>query len=158
MEDILNGLNNFLNIIIQIITHKIFYTTFFTWLLAQTLKVIIFFITKHKFDFRLFVGTGGMPSSHTEAVSAITTTIGLYSGFDSPVFMVSLCYAIIVISDALGVRRAAGKQATLLNKMMDEIEHGKFKYEKRLKELLGHTPMEAFAGILIGIIFPILIF
>jgi acid phosphatase family membrane protein YuiD len=72
--------------------------------------------------------------------------------------MVSLGYALVVISDALGVRSAAGKQAVILNKMMDEIEQGKVKYEKRLKELLGHTPMEAFAGILIGIIFPILIF
>lgn len=158
MDNFLITLVNALDIILQIVTHKIFYVTFFTWLLAQTLKVVIFFISKHKFDFRLFVGTGGMPSSHTAAVSAITTTVGLYSGWDSPVFMVSLCYAIIVISDALGVRRAAGKQAVLLNKILDEIEHGKFKYEKRLKELLGHTPMEAFAGILIGIIFPILIF
>lgn len=158
MFDFLIIFNNIWNIIMQIVTHKIFYVTFFTWLFAQTLKVVIFFITKHKFDFRLFVGTGGMPSSHTAAVSAITTTIGLYSGWDSPVFMVSLCYAVIVISDALGVRRAAGKQAIVLNKMMDEIGHGKFKYEKRLKELLGHTPLEAFAGILIGIIIPILIF
>lgn len=158
MFDLLIILGNIWDTILQIVTHKIFYVTFFTWFIAQTLKVMIFFIKKRKFDFRLFVGTGGMPSSHTAAVSAITTTIGLYSGWDSPVFMVSLCYAVIVISDALGVRRAAGKQAIVLNKMMDEIEHGKFKYEKRLKELLGHTPMEAFTGILIGIIFPILIF
>jgi len=158
MNNIFITLGNIWDTILLIVTHKIFYVTFFTWLLAQTLKVLIFFITKHKFDFRLFVGTGGMPSSHTAAVSAITTTIGLYSGWDSPVFMVSLCYAIIVISDALGVRRAAGKQAVLLNKIMDEIEQGRFKYEKRLKELLGHTPMEAFAGILLGIVFPILIF
>ncbi|MBP7792201.1 MAG: divergent PAP2 family protein [Candidatus Goldbacteria bacterium] len=142
----------------QIITHKIFYTTFFTWLFAQILKILIYFIKYHKFDFKLFVGTGGMPSSHTALVTSLTTTVGLYSGWDSTVFMVSLCYALVVISDALGVRSAAGKQAAVLNKMMDEIEHGKFKYEKRLKELLGHTPMEAFAGILIGIIFPILIF
>ncbi|MCX7698902.1 MAG: divergent PAP2 family protein [Candidatus Goldbacteria bacterium] len=158
MDDFLIVINNIWNTLVIIVTHKIFYITFFTWLIAQTLKVLIFFITKHKFDFRLFVGTGGMPSSHTAAVSAITTTIGLYSGWDSPIFMVSLCYALIVISDAMGVRRAAGKQAVVLNKMMDEIGHGKFKYEKRLKELLGHTPLEAFAGILIGIIFPILMF
>ena len=145
------------SVFITIITHKIFYITFLTWFFAQTLKVIIYLVVRRRFDFRLFVGTGGMPSSHTAAVTACTTTIGLYSGFDSAVFMVCLCYCIVVISDAVGVRRAAGRQARILNKMMDEAEKSIFSSE-RLKEWIGHTPLEAFAGMLIGIILPVIMF
>lgn len=154
---IIEKLNELFNVIVTIVTCKIFYLPFFTWLFAQTLKVIIFFVVKHRFDFRLFVGTGGMPSSHTAAVTAGTTTIGMVTGWDSPIFMVCLLYCIVVVSDAVGVRRAAGKQAIVLNKMLDEFEKNGFKAE-RLKELLGHTPLEAFIGILIGIIIPVLFF
>lgn len=147
----------FINVIITIVTCKIFYIPFFTWFIAQTIKVLIYLITKHKFDFRLFVGTGGMPSSHTAAVTAGTTTIGMAAGWTSPVFMVCLLYCIVVISDAVGVRRAAGKQARVLNKIVDELEHSEFKTE-RLKELLGHTPFEAFVGVVIGIIIPVLMY
>ncbi|HRU40218.1 MAG TPA: divergent PAP2 family protein, partial [Candidatus Goldiibacteriota bacterium] len=82
----------------------------------------------------------------------------LSTGWDSPIFMVSLLYCIVVISDAMGVRRAAGKQAVILNKMMDEMWTSSFKYEKRLKEWLGHTPLEAIAGMLIGILLPVIMF
>ncbi len=154
---ILEKIMEFINIIIMIVTCKIFYIPFFTWFIAQTLKVIIYVITKHKFDFRLFVGTGGMPSSHTAAVTAGTTTIGMTAGWTSPVFMVCLLYCIVVISDAVGVRRAAGKQAQVLNKIVDELEHSEFKSD-RLKEFLGHTPFEAFVGIVIGILIPNLMY
>lgn len=147
----------FINVIITIVTCKIFYIPFFTWFLAQTMKVIIYVIVRHKFDFRLFVGTGGMPSSHTAAVTAGTTTIGMATSWTSPIFMVSLLYCIVVISDAIGVRRAAGKQAKVLNKIVDELEHSEFKTE-RLKEFLGHTPFEAFVGVIIGIIVPVLMY
>ena len=157
MEAIMNGVVEFGSAFITIVTHKIFYITFLSWFVAQALKVVLFFIVKKKFDFRLFVGTGGMPSSHTAAVTACTVTIGLYSGFDSPVFMVCLCYCIVVISDAVGVRRAAGKQARVLNKMLADAEVKK-KNPERLKELLGHSPMEAFAGLVLGIILPIIMF
>jgi acid phosphatase family membrane protein YuiD len=146
------------NILFTIVTNKIFYITFASWFFAQTLKVIFYFIKFKKFDFRLFVGTGGMPSSHTAAVTAVTVTIGLDQGWASPVFMVSLLYCIVVISDAMGVRRAAGKQAVILNKMMDEMWKSEFKYEKKLKEWLGHTPLEAVAGIVIGILLPVIMF
>lgn len=158
MQGFFNGLLEVLRILRIIVTTKIFYITFFTWFFAQTLKVLFFFAAKKKFDFRLFVGTGGMPSSHTAAVTAVTTTVGLTTGWSSPVFMVSLCYCIVVISDAVGVRRAAGKQATLLNKIMDEMWSSEFKYEKRLKEWLGHTPLEAIAGLIIGILLPVIMF
>ncbi len=147
----------FINVIITIVTCKIFYITFFTWFLAQTIKVLLYLLFKHKFDFRLFVGTGGMPSSHTAAVTAGTVTIGMATSWTSPVFMASLLYCIVVVSDAVGVRRAAGKQAMVLNKIIDELEHSEFKTE-RLKEFLGHTPFEAFVGIVIGILVPVLMY
>ena len=98
-----------------------------------------------------------MPSSHTSAVTAVTMCTGMTTSWDSTVFMVCLCYCIVVISDAVGVRRAAGKQAETLNKMVDELGHAHFRGE-RLKELLGQTPLEAFAGLLLGILIPILMF
>jgi hypothetical protein len=153
-----SAINDILRILISIVTSKIFYTTFFTWFLAQALKIIINFGRTGKIDFRLLVGTGGMPSSHTATVTALTTSVGLTSGWTSPVFMVSLGYCIVVCSDAMGVRRAAGRQARLLNMMMDEIGHNRFHAEKRLKELLGHTPLEAAAGILLGILMPIIFY
>ena len=158
MQGFFDGFSEVLRILKIIVTTKIFYVTFFTWFFAQTLKVLFFFAAKRKFDFRLFVGTGGMPSSHTASVTALTTCIGLTTGWNSPVFMVALCFCIVVISDAIGVRRAAGKQAVLLNKIMDDMWTSEFKYEKRLKEWLGHTPMEAIAGLIIGILLPVIMY
>ncbi|HDQ26085.1 MAG TPA: divergent PAP2 family protein [bacterium] len=158
MHYVSDGFFAAMNVLHTILTNKIFYVTFSTWFIAQVMKVLIFLIINRKFDFRLLVGTGGMPSSHTATVTAVTMCIGLATGFDTPVFMVCLCFAIVVISDAMGVRRAAGRQAAVLNKIMDEMAEHKFKYEKRMKELLGHTPLEAIAGIVIGIILPLLMF
>jgi len=138
---------------LTIITNRIFYVTFTAWFVAQTMKVLLDVVINKRFNFRLFVGTGGMPSSHTAAVTAGTMMIGMNTGWASPLFMVCLLYCIVVVSDAVGVRRAAGKQASILNKMLDEIGHNKFTTE-RLKELLGHSPMEAGAGLLIGMIIP----
>jgi len=145
-------------IIKTIVVNKIFITTFIAWAFAQTLKVILHFIHHRKLDFRLFVGTGGMPSSHTAFVSALATNIGLYCGWDSPIYLVTLAFTVIVITDAVGVRRAAGKQASLLNKMMDEMYEKNEKFPDRLKELLGHTPIEAAAGILLGILSAIVMY
>ncbi|MCE5301143.1 MAG: divergent PAP2 family protein [Spirochaetia bacterium] len=145
------------DIFVRIVTNRIFYITFTSWFVAQFLKLVIYFVQTKKFNFRLLVGTGGMPSSHTATVTAVTTCVGLSAGWESPVFMVSLCYCIVVISDAMGVRRAAGKQAQVLNVMMDEFGRAKFNGQ-RLKELLGHTPLEATAGILLGILIPVIMF
>ena len=158
MQGLIDAVLAVLLILKTIVTNKIFYITFFSWFFAQTLKVIFYFAKHRRFDFRLFVGTGGMPSSHTAAVTAGTVSVGMTLGWDSPVFMVSLLFCIVVISDAMGVRRAAGKQAVILNKMMDEMWDSEFKYEKRLKEWLGHTPLEALAGIVIGILLPVIMF
>ncbi len=140
------------------VVNKIFITTFIAWAFAQTLKVFLHFVHHKKIDFRLLVGTGGMPSSHTAFVSALSTNIGLYCGWDSPIYLVTLAFTVIVITDAVGVRRAAGKQASLLNKMMDEMYDKNENFPDRLKELLGHTPIEAAAGILLGILSAIVMY
>lgn len=153
MEAIAQFFSNFMTII----TNKIFYITFSSWFAAQVIKFVLHFITHKKFNFRLLVGTGGMPSSHTAAVTAGTMCTGMATSWDSPILMVCLLFCIVVISDAVGVRRAAGKQAATLNKMLDDASHAQFRGE-RLKELLGHTPLEAAAGLLLGILIPILMF
>ena len=135
----------------QFLNNPVVVTTFFGWLIAQTMKVLIGVVTKKRFNFRWLVGTGGMPSSHAAGVTAMTTAVGLYHGVDTALFGVALMFTVVVISDAQGVRRAAGQQATILNQIMDDIYWKKKIQEDRLKELLGHTPFQIFAGIGVGL-------
>lgn len=128
------------------------------WFVAQVLKFLITLFKDKKLDFGRLMGSGGMPSSHSAFVMALATSCGLFYGWDGPVFGISLVLAFIVMYDAAGVRRAAGKQAALLNQLVEDL----FAYgvtEKtnvQLKELLGHTPFQVFAGALLGIIIAIL--
>jgi acid phosphatase family membrane protein YuiD len=135
----------------QIVNAKIFYVTTIGWAVAQSLKVLIFYIRQHRIDFRLFVGTGGMPSSHSAFVSTMAASIGFTAGWDSPVFLLALGLAVIIMSDAAGVRRAAGQQAKILNAIIDDLYSSKPVPPKRLKELLGHTPVQVLVGALLGI-------
>ena len=128
-----------------------FVSVLVAWLTAQTLKVILGIITEKRFNFKWFVGTGGMPSSHAAVASGMAAAMGLSCGFDSPLFGLALLFAIIVISDAQGVRRASGKQAEILNKILDDIYWKKKIQEDRLKELLGHTPFQIIVGVALGI-------
>jgi acid phosphatase family membrane protein YuiD len=140
------------DIFVQIVRNKIFLTVLSSWIIAQTLKVIIGFFMQKKVDFRWFVGTGGMPSSHTAGASCLATAIGLAYGFDSVHFALAASFAIVVMFDAQGVRRATGRQARILNKIMDDIYwKGKIQ-EGQLRELIGHTPIEVIAGFFLGII------
>lgn len=139
------------NVFTEIFHNKIFVTTLSSWLIAQTIKVIIGVIRHRKFDFRWFVGTGGMPSSHTAGASCLATAIGLNYGFDSVYFALAASFTIVVMFDAQGVRRASGKQARILNKVMNDIYwQGKIQ-EGRLRELIGHTPIEVIVGFLLGV-------
>ncbi len=131
---------------------KILYVTTLAWFVAQGLKVLIYWIRNHKINFRLFVGTGGMPSSHSAFVCSLATAIGLETGWDSPVFLLSVGMALIIMSDAAGVRRAAGQQAKILNEIVDDLYSSRPVPEKKLKELLGHTPVQVFAGAILGIV------
>ena len=128
--------------------NKIFQVAIFSWFIAQTVKVFHTLVTKKQFDFTRFVGSGGMPSSHASFVMGLTTAVGLIHGWDSTYFAISLCISLIIMYDAAGVRRAVGKQAIILNKMIEDMQHKKEKIitEQRLKELIGHTPIEVFCG------------
>jgi len=134
----------------EAIKNKIFMTTLSAWAIAQTIKVSLGIIRKKRFDFRWFIGTGGMPSSHAAGASCLATAIGFKYGFDSVYFALAASFALVVMFDAQGVRRATGKQAYILNKIMDDIYwQGKPK-ENRLRELIGHTPVEVIVGCLLG--------
>ncbi len=121
------------------------------WVLAQTFKVISGVLREKRFNFRWILMTGGMPSSHSAAVASLSTVVGLYYGFGSIPFWMVLVFSLIIMFDAAGVRRAVGRQASILNKIVDEVSQGKPFREKRLKELLGHTPVEVLAGAALGI-------
>lgn len=121
------------------------------------IKVIRGMIKEKRFNFRWLFDTGGMPSSHSASVASTATAVGLYYGFMTIPFLLTGVFTIVIMFDAAGVRRSAGKQAQILNKMLDELyEKGQFA-EERLKELLGHTPVEVFAGALLGIIITLLL-
>jgi len=135
----------------QIFNNRVLITTLLAWLVAQSIKVMLGVIQKKKFDFRWFIGTGGMPSSHVSGATALAWSSGMEYGFDSIFFALAAAFAIVVIFDAQGVRRATGKQAHILNKVMDDIYFKGRIQDERLRELIGHTPLEVFGGILLGI-------
>ena len=140
----------------QLAENKIFLTTLCAWLIAQSIKVFIGVIIQKRLDFRLFVGTGGMPSSHVAGASCLATAVGFAYGFDSVYFALAASFTIVVMFDAQGVRRATGKQARILNKITDDIYwQGKIP-EGRLRELIGHTPLEVIAGLLLGVLVAII--
>lgn len=110
------------------------------------------FATHRRWNLRRFVGTGGMPSSHAAAVSALSTAVGLKEGFGTTLFGVTLYFSLIVMYDAAGLRQAAGRQAAILNRLIDEhFEHPE-KNTHRLMELLGHTPLEVLVGAVLGVV------
>ena len=129
------------------------------WASAQFLKVILTLVLLRKMDVTRFVGEGGMPSAHSAFVMALTVSMGLNYGFDSAYFAMSAALASVVMYDAAGVRRAAGKQAAKINRIIKHLMEKSSDYqdtEKQLRELLGHTPLEVVAGALLGIIIAIL--
>lgn len=132
--------------------------TLIAWVLAQSIKVAIGVIRERKFDFRWFVGPGGIPSSHAAGAAALATSIGLRNGFDTVYFALAVAFAVVVMFDAQNVRRSAGKQAQILNKMMEDIYWQGRIEEVRLRELLGHTPVEVFLGMLLGILIAVMLY
>lgn len=123
-----------------------------SWVVAQVMKSFIWMIQNRKFSFVSLVASGGMPSSHSATVCALATSIGRLKGFTSPEFATAFILAFIVMYDAAGVRRAAGEQAKILNHIVDDLGRGDTEHmPKRLKELIGHTPLQVFAGAILGI-------
>ncbi len=122
------------------------------WALAQMLKVPVEYLQTRRFNWALLVQAGGMPSSHSALIVGIAHGIGLSVGFDSALFALAFAMAMIVIYDATGIRRQAGKHAELINAMINDLAAGNPLKEEQLREVLGHTPLEALGGILLGLI------
>lgn len=121
-------------------------------LLAQAAKLVVDLIKNRKVNVRTLVTTGGMPSAHSALVTSLATGVGQTAGWASPDFAIATIFAVIVMYDAAGVRQAAGKQARILNQMIDELfrENHEFNQD-RLKELLGHTPFQVIVGSVLGV-------
>jgi acid phosphatase family membrane protein YuiD len=125
---------------------------FTAWALAQIIKVPLNYLANREWDWALLLRAGGMPSSHSALMAATTHAIGLFVGFESPLFALSVALAVIVIYDATGIRRQAGKHAEIINAMVRDLASGHPLREEQLKEVLGHTPLEALGGMLLGLV------
>lgn len=129
------------------------WTAAIAWAIAQAIKIVLTLIKEHRFDFTRITGTGGMPSSHSAFTVALATSIGNTDGFGSSIFAVAAAFAIIVMYDATGIRRSAGQQAVILNRIVEKIGREDISETgKKLKELLGHTPIQVFAGAVLGVV------
>ena len=136
----------------QLLANEVLVVSIVAWLLAQFSKLLIYLLRERKLQVRYLAAAGGMPSSHSALVTALATRVGMDYGVDSGIFGVALIFAAVVLYDAAGVRRAVSHQARILNRMLEEvIEYQRFN-EKRLLELLGHTPFEVFVGLMLGLI------
>ncbi|HET9909464.1 MAG TPA: divergent PAP2 family protein [Anaerolineales bacterium] len=122
------------------------------WLLAQIIKIPLDYFRTRRWNWALLLTTGGMPSSHSSLMTATTLAIGLYDGFDSPVFALGVAITMIVTYDAAGVRQQAGIHAKRINVLFDELLHGHPINQRDLREVIGHTPLEVAGGILLGLI------
>lgn len=131
--------------------YKYIIVPFLVWFGIQLFKLIYDLVTTKKFNFKRIMQAGGMPSSHSAVVVALTTMIAKAEGINSPIFGVSLIFSFVVMYDAAGVRRAAGKQAKLLNKIVETPGLSGVEVSERLVEVLGHTPIQVLVGALIGL-------
>lgn len=141
-----------MNDFMTFVQNKYIYIPFFLWFGIQLFKLIYDLVKTKKFNFKRIMGAGGMPSSHSAVVTAMATMIGKNEGVGTPLFALSFLFAFVVMYDACGVRRAAGKQARLLNKIVETPGLTGMQVTERLVEVLGHTPVEVFVGAIIGIV------
>ncbi len=140
-----------MQIINEIVYNKCIYVPFILWFLIQTFKVLTELVVNKKLDVKRIVGAGGMPSSHSAIVCSLATCVGKEYGFDSGIVAISMVMAFVVMYDAAGVRRAAGKQARILNKILETPGLTTVEVQEKLVEVLGHTPIQVFVGALLGI-------
>lgn len=137
----------------ELLQNRILITAIVGWFVAQLIKFVLVMVEEKRLNFERLVGSGGMPSSHSSFVTSMSTAVLLAHGVGSTAFAICVVFSLVVMYDASGVRRAAGKQAVILNKLVENF--GKEKPEvtgERLKELLGHSPLEVFAGAFLGIV------
>ena len=146
-----------MNYVSDIFLNKILQVAILSWFIAQAIKVIITLIKDRRFDFTRMFGSGGMPSSHASFTVSLATAVGVETSFSSVEFALAAAFAMVVMYDATGVRRSAGEQAKILNKIVESMRYKEpSQAGKKLKELLGHTPFEVFAGAVLGIIVAII--
>jgi acid phosphatase family membrane protein YuiD len=134
-----------------ILNNHVLWTTLAAWLVAQALKLPLAYLRTRRWNWALLVSAGGMPSSHSALVTATAHSVGLYAGFGSPIFALAVSMAMVVVYDATGIRRQAGMQAQKINILVDELLKGHPVSDKQLREVLGHTPLEALGGVLLGL-------
>ena len=141
----------------ELIHNKCLIVPISIWAIIQLWKFIWDSIKTRKINFRRLLGAGGMPSSHSAVVTSLMITVGSYKGWGSPEFALAVMFACIVMYDAAGVRRAAGKQARILNQIVNTKEMSELEVREKLVEVLGHTPFEVFIGALIGVVYALII-
>jgi acid phosphatase family membrane protein YuiD len=135
-----------------IFANRVLWSALAAWFLAQALKTPLHYLRQRKWEWSVSFGAGGMPSSHSALVVAAAHAIGLHYGFDHPAFGLAVAVAMIVVYDAAGVRRQAGIQAQKINILVNELLRRHPISQQQLREVLGHTPLEAFGGVLLGLI------
>ncbi len=141
-----------MQILDEIVHNKCIYIPFILWFLIQTFKVLTDLVVNKKLNVRRIVGAGGMPSSHSAIVCSLATCVGKEYGFDSGIFAIAMVMAFVVMYDAAGVRRAAGKQARILNKLLETPGLTTIEVQEKLVEVLGHTPIQVFVGAILGVV------
>ncbi|HOM01352.1 MAG TPA: divergent PAP2 family protein [Acetivibrio sp.] len=142
-----------MKLVYSILSNKTITVPVIAWFIAQFLKVVNVVVVERKLDFTRFIGSGGMPSSHSSFIVSLATVVGKIKGIDSAEFGISVAVAAIVMYDAAGVRRAAGKQAKVLNKLIfSQKEEDRKNFDENLKELIGHSPFEVFVGAMLGML------
>jgi acid phosphatase family membrane protein YuiD len=138
--------------LIGILHNRVLIIALIGWGIAQGLKVPMEYLRSRRWKWAMVLAAGGMPSSHSALIVGATQSVGLYYGFDHPVFALGVAITMIVTYDAAGVRRQAGMHAERINLLFDELMHGHMPNERELREVLGHTPLEVLGGILLGIV------
>lgn len=149
-----------MNFLIDLVNNRIFLSAACGWVVAQLLKTLIHMWFNRKFVAERLIGSGGMPSSHSATVCALATSAGMEYGASSFEFAIAAIFAIVVMYDAMGVRRETGIQAKVLNEMIEMFTHmGKeMSVEEKLKEFVGHTPLQVLMGALLGILISVLMY
>ena len=135
----------------ELLDNQVLLGTLISWALAQLLKLPLEYLRTRKWNWALLLRAGGMPSSHSALIASTTHGIGLVAGFDTPLFALGVAISMIVIYDATGIRRQAGKHAEVINTIMRDLLEGQpLRHRDELIEVLGHSPAEAIAGLLLG--------
>jgi acid phosphatase family membrane protein YuiD len=136
----------------ELLSNRVLVTAMAAWMIGQFIKLPFYYLLHRKWKWSIIFSPGGFPSSHSGLITATTLSIGLFHGFGDPLFGLAVAISMIVIYDATGVRRQAGLHARMINVISEQIFAGQPLQQKQLREVLGHTPIEAIAGIVLGVL------